>query len=79
MVNVDEIISIIIKNDIKIELNEQDYSEPLEELGLDSLDITSILFALEEEFEIKIPEEDINQNKLSSINAIVSYINEIKN
>jgi acyl carrier protein len=41
--------------------------------------MTSILFALEEQFEIRIPEEDIEEGKLFSINAILAYLNNVKN
>ena len=44
----------------------------------DSLDIVTILFSIEEKFKIKIPEDDINKEKLSSINSIVLYINNLE-
>ena len=72
------ILDIILQNDIRVDLEELDHSNSLAEQGLDSLDIVTILFAIEEKFQIKIPEEDIEQEKLSSINSIVSYINEFK-
>ena len=77
MATAEDILSIIIENEIKIDLKNLDYVEPLSEQELDSLDITLILFAIEEKFGVKIPEEDINKNKLSSIDNIVSYINGI--
>lgn len=75
MVTAEDILSIIRKNDIKVDLKALDHSELLSEQGLDSLDITSILFTIEDKFKIKISEEDLEQNKLSSINLIVSHIN----
>jgi len=68
----------MLQNEIRIDLEELDYSESLSEQGLDSLDLVTILFTIEEKFSIKIPEEDINEGKLSSINSIVSYINALK-
>ena len=68
----------MLQNEIRIDLEELDYSESLSEQGLDSLDLVTILFTIEEKFSIKIPEEDINEEKLSSINSIVSYINELQ-
>ena len=75
MVTVEDILSIIFENEIKIDIKNLDHSELLSEQGLDSLDITSILFSIEEKYDIKISEEDIAQNKLSSVNNIVFYIN----
>ena len=75
MATEEDILSMMKENEIKIDFKILNYSEPLSEQGLDSLDITSILFAIEEKFGIKISEEDIEQGKLSSINGIVSYIN----
>lgn len=73
-----DILDIMQQNEIRIDLEELDYSESLSEQGLDSLDLVTILFTIEEKFSIKIPEEDINEGKLSSIDCIVSYINELK-
>jgi len=74
-----DILDIMLQNEIRVDLEELDHSESLSEQGLDSLDLVTILFSIEEKFYIKIPEEDINEGKLSSINFIVSYINEQKN
>ena len=73
-----DILDIMLQNEIRIDIEELDFSESLSEQGLDSLDLVTILFTIEEKFHIKIPEEDINEGKLSSINSIVSYINELK-
>lgn len=48
--------------------------KPLAEQGIDSLDMINIFFKLEENFKIKIPEEDIE--KLKTINEIVEYVNQ---
>ena len=73
-----DIIDIILQNEIRVDPEELDHAQSLSEQGLDSLDIVTILFGVEEKFEIKIPEEDINEEKLSSINSIVLYINNLK-
>lgn len=73
-----DILDIIQQNEIKVDLEELDHSQSLSEQGLDSLDIVTILFGIEEKFKIKIPEEDINGKQLSSINSIVLYINNLK-
>ena len=41
---------------------------------LDSFDLPDMLSALEEEFQIKIPDSDLNPRKFESIERIQSYI-----
>ncbi|MGB9661996.1 MAG: acyl carrier protein [Moorellaceae bacterium] len=45
-----------------------------EDLNADSLDIVELIMALEEEFDIEIPDEDAE--KLTTIGAAVEYIKE---
>ena len=73
-----DIINIILQNEIRVDFDELDHARPLSEQGFDSLDIVTILFSIEEKFKIKIPEDDINKEKLSSINSIVLYINNLE-
>ncbi|MGB7604066.1 MAG: acyl carrier protein [Lutisporaceae bacterium] len=44
----------------------------IDDLGADSLDIVELLMALEEEFDIEIPDEEAE--KLASVGDIVEYI-----
>lgn len=45
-----------------------------EDLGADSLEIVELAMAMEEEFSIEIPDEDIE--KISTVKDIIDYINE---
>lgn len=45
-----------------------------EDLGADSLEIVELAMAMEEEFSIEIPDEDIE--KIATVKDIVDYINE---
>ncbi|HID02437.1 MAG TPA: acyl carrier protein, partial [Desulfobacterales bacterium] len=45
----------------------------LEEQGIDSLDMANVYLLCEEEFGIKIPDEDID--KVKTIDNLVEYIN----
>lgn len=54
------------KEEIKVENNLQD------DLGADSLDVVEIVMALEDEFNIEIPDEDTANIK--TVNDIVKYI-----
>ena len=60
----------IDENDITIE------SSFIEDLGADSLDIVELVMALEEEFDIVIPDEDAE--KIGTVGDAVKYIQEHK-
>jgi acyl carrier protein len=45
-----------------------------EDLGADSLEIVELAMAMEEEFSIEIPDEDIE--KIATVKDIIDYINE---
>lgn len=78
MITSDDILNMIRKNEIKTDLSKLNHDKQLIDQGFDSLDMVTILFALEEHFQIKIHEQDIDQGKLPSINAMVDYINQAK-
>lgn len=48
----------------------------IEDLGADSLDIVELIMALEEEFEIEVPDEDAE--KIQTVADAVRYIKEHK-
>jgi acyl carrier protein len=75
MISSKEIVSIIADSDIDVDTEKLDHNEDLTKQGLDSLDMSTILFALEERFSISVSDEDIEANKLSSIDKIVQYVN----
>lgn len=45
----------------------------IDDLGADSLDIVELIMALEEEFDMEIPEAEAE--KISSVSDVVEYIN----
>ena len=47
-------------------------SKIIEDLGADSLDVVELVMALEEKFEVEIPDSDAE--KLLTINDVVTYI-----
>ena len=51
-----------------------DSASYVNDLGADSLALVDIAMALEDEFVVKIPDEDIN--KITTVGATVSYIKE---
>ena len=44
----------------------------LEDLGADSLDVVDLLMSIEDEFEVEVPDEEIENIK--TVGALVSYI-----
>lgn len=51
-------------------------SKIVEDLGADSLDVVELIMALEEKFEVNIPDEDAE--KLVKIEDVVNYIDNLK-
>ena len=47
----------------------------LEGLGLDSLDSLEVLFDLEDEFQVRIPQDRVSEMKLSTVQDIVDSMN----
>lgn len=52
-------------------------SKIIEDLGADSLDVVELIMALEEKFEVEIPDSDAE--KLIKIEDVVNYIENLKN
>ena len=46
----------------------------IDDLGADSLDLVELIMALEEEFDIEIPDSDAE--KVATVNDVVEYIKE---
>lgn len=53
--------------------DERDYDRPLKELGVDSLDMMSILLEIFDRYKIDISDEEAE--KLTTVNLIVTHIN----
>ncbi|EAJ9475785.1 acyl carrier protein [Campylobacter jejuni HB-CJGB-LXC] len=51
-------------------------SKIIEDLGVDSLDVVELIMALEEKFEVEIPDSDAE--KLIKIEDVVNYIDNLK-
>ena len=48
----------------------------VDDLGADSLDLVELIMAMEEEFDIEIPDEDAE--KIVSVQNAVDYVNKLK-
>lgn len=51
-------------------------SKLVEDLGADSLDVVELIMAFEDEFNVSLPDEDVQNMK--TIGDIVKYINNLK-
>ena len=71
-VTTQEIRDIIEKAETMAEMVDLKNDIPLTEQDVDSLDMANILLLLEEAYEIKIPDTDLNQ--LQSVDGIVQYL-----
>lgn len=49
-------------------------SKIADDLGADSLDVVDLIMAIEDEFELEIPDEDIENIK--TVGDVVNYIND---
>ena len=67
-----EKIRAIIMDQVGVDEAEVTLTSTFDELGVDSLGIFEIVMALEEEFEIEIPNEDAENIK--TVGAAVKYV-----
>lgn len=74
MDNIFNKVRSIVAEQLGVEEEEITLETSFEDLNADSLDIVELIMALEEEFDIEIPDEDAE--KLTTIRAAVEYIRE---
>ncbi len=48
----------------------------VDDLGADSLDLVELIMAMEEEFDVEIPDEDAE--KISTVQHAIDYVNNLK-
>ncbi len=70
----DKVKSIIVEQLGVEEAEVKTESSFIEDLGADSLDIVELVMALEEEFDMEIPDEDAE--KIKTVGDAVKYIEE---
>ncbi len=73
--SVDTKVKEIIAEQLNVEMSELEMNKSfLNDLGADSLDIVELVMAMEEEFELEIPDEDAE--KIQTVGDAVKYITE---
>ncbi|GHV46568.1 acyl carrier protein [Clostridia bacterium] len=68
----DKVKAIIVEQLSIDEDKVKEDSNLIDDLGADSLDVVDLIMSLEEEFEIEIPDEDVE--KIKTVENIVKYI-----
>ena len=73
--NLEERVSAIVAEQLGVS-REELVSEAsfIDDLGADSLDIVELVMAMEEEFDVEIPDEDAE--KIQTIGEAISYLKE---
>lgn len=65
----------IIADQLNVEESEVQLSSNFkEDLGADSLDLFELVMALEEEYDVEIPAEDLNQ--METVEDVIKYLKE---
>ena len=73
--NVEQKVKSIIAEQLGVSEDEiKTTSSFIEDLGADSLDIVELVMAMEEKFEIEIPDEDAE--KIQTVRDAINYIQE---
>lgn len=74
---IEERIKAIIVEQLGVSLDEvTPEASFIEDLGADSLDIVELIMALEEEYDIEIPDEDAE--KIQTVKDVVNYVQSSK-
>lgn len=77
LMSVENKVKEIVAEQLNVEMSELEMNKSfLNDLGADSLDIVELVMAMEEEFELEIPDEDAE--KIQTVGDAVKYITEHK-
>ena len=72
MNDISKTIADIVADVKRAPVTEAEHERPLKELGIDSLDVANILLSVEERFNVKIPDAEVE--RLGTIAAIANYV-----
>ncbi|MCD6172326.1 MAG: acyl carrier protein [Sulfurimonas sp.] len=72
MALIDDIKEVVVEQ-LSVSVDEvKDDAKFVEDLGADSLDVVELVMALEEKFDIEIPDDEAE--KIQTLNDVVAYI-----
>ncbi len=72
--NIFEKVKAIVTEQLGVDAEEVALETSFDDLNADSLDVVELIMALEEEFDIEIPDEDAE--KIKTVGDAVNYIKE---
>ena len=72
--NIFEKVKGIVTEQLGVDADEVSLETSFDDLNADSLDVVELIMALEEEFDIEIPDEDAE--KIKTVGDAVNYIKE---
>ena len=72
IVTLEDIISAIEDGAVSVDISEIKGDDSLTDAGIDSLEIMSFFLSIEEKFNVKFPDEDVDD--LNTINDIIAYM-----
>jgi acyl carrier protein len=71
-------VQTILKANFDLALDVLQPEAKLEDLAIDSLSVIEVLFAVEEEFKIKVPSEPVgSQTEIKTVGDLVAYVDKL--
>lgn len=74
LVKMADVLLVINSNIKEIELSQEQVTESLTELGMDSISFIQIIVALEEEFECEIPDEKLLITEMDTVQKMIDVL-----
>lgn len=71
----EEILSVVERAGVSVDVSKLKGETSLSKAGIDSLEMMNVFLAIEEKFDIKIPDEDIDA--LDTIDDIIDYLRQL--
>ncbi|HFB66070.1 MAG TPA: acyl carrier protein [Aeromonadales bacterium] len=72
IVTLEDILSAVEDGAVSVDISEIKGDDSLADAGIDSLEIMSFFLSIEEKFNVKFPDEDVDD--LNTINDIIAYM-----
>lgn len=76
--DIEKIIICFLKKEIYDDSVYLDNQTDLIESGMDSFALLSLLMFIEKEFDIRIPQEEINETRMKNVNHLAALVYELK-
>ena len=74
MIGVNERVTDIVNSVLGIKLNNENVEDNLSQIGMDSIKFIQIVVALEESFEIEVPDEKLLITAMGTLNQMIDVV-----